>query len=509
MATATNLQSEVQKLLDGLGRMPSIVGELGNVVARLSAAFSPLQAALSKLSSFGDDDTVLESANNQSQKMLVSATDRNTVAVSRLAVAIDRMNAMAGGIGRMNLPRATPVEGDGGGVPGAAAGGMSTLGKLAAVAAVAAAAIGVMVVGINLAEREFQKLQSLVKLFNPAVIQTFQFALDNLGATIGRAFVPMFQAATGVVREWTAALAPVIQQLTPVIQQLSDGFREIASNLFRTLAGVLRAMIPLVQRWGEQLLLIAQIGEPIRAQMAMFIRGLLLAVRVMYELSGLGTIVRVLTKLMEAWSKVFTVLESAFDIMETVVNSLVDSFMAIFETLIPFKSIMDALGKAVQTVIRNMYVFAIMMAKFLGLDGVVNALLDSIAKKTMKGDTAAQTPQLKTIEQLSKDMALAASTAVGAAGKGGVRNEQEFWKQTLEQMREAERNGVSIKQILIEIRDKLNPFGRGGQQAEAPPGPANPGPGGVGGGMNLLDFGMALINPAWGGRALAKGLGFN
>ena len=82
--------------------------------------------------------------------------------------------------------------------------------------------VSVFVVGINMAEREFQKIVGLVKLFNPGVVQMFQFALDNLGATIGRAFVPVVQAATGVVREWTAALAPVIQRLTPIMQEFSN-----------------------------------------------------------------------------------------------------------------------------------------------------------------------------------------------------------------------------------------------------------------------------------------------
>ena len=533
MATATNLQSELQKILDGLGDMPGIVGKLGDVVAKLAAALNPLQGAISRLLSLGDaDDTVLESASAKSQTLLVAATDRNVVATSRLTAAVDRLTALLTRTALPALPQATPVAGGGGGAGGGAGSAAGMLGRLAATAAVAAAAIGVMVVGINLAEREFNKLQSLVRLFNPSVIQMFQFAMDNLGATIGRAFVPMFQVATGVLREWTAALAPVIAKLTPIIQELGLTVGNIMVSGMRPFAAVLQSLLPTFRMFAEMTVLNVQVLASLAQVFAPVVRGLLLMGRLFYELTGLGTVVRLLTRVMESFSKVFEVVDEAFTIMETVVNSLVDSFVAFIGALFPLQSMMDALAKSVQMVIRNMYVFAIMLAKFLGLDGVVNALLAQVEGKTKRGDTAAQQTQLKTIEQLSKDMALAASMAGGAAGKGAVVNEQQWWNETLKILQQTAENQItltdvfatgqaSVERMLQSIKDEavsqvgaiidaisaaVNFLmgGSGNKGASAPPGPAGAGVGGVA----PMDIAKALINPLWGGQALAKGMGF-
>jgi len=506
---AATLEDNLKGILDQLGNLPSVVGKLADAASRLADAMTPLWNAVRNLMSSAED-TVVESAQGKSQAATVdainrntAATDKNTNALGRLSGIFERMISLAAQrtgniLGDGKSPLMLGPAGGGGGVPPAEGGGLgsavggaaSMLGKVAAIAGVAGAALGVFVVGINMAEREFQKIVGLVKLFNPGVVQMFQFALDNLGATIGRAFVPVVQAATGVVREWTAALAPVIQRLTPIMQEFSGIIGNLVANAARALGQVLQSMVPLVRQWLQSFQLLLQVGEPLRAQVAIFIRGIAIIGQVLYEMSGLGVIVRVLTRVFEAFSKIMDVVSAAFDIFEVVITTLVDSFAAMLQSILPLQSIMDTLSRAVQFAIRNLYVFSIMLAKLLGLDGVADALIRSVEDKTKKGDTAAQSPQIKSLDQLSKDLALAAASAAGAAGKGGVNSQQEFWKQTLEEMRIAKNNGVSMKDILAAILTELKRLIPGGGNGAPPMGPA-PGAGGPG----LGDAAGVIANP--------------
>ena len=473
---AASLEAEFQKILDGLGDLPGIVGKLGDVVARLASSLTPLMNAIQRLMTLNTSSTATNPAAT-SQSLSNAATDRNTVATSRLTASIEHLIASINKTAMPALPRVNPVPGGGGG-GGAEAVGM--LGRVAAVAAVAAAAIGVLVVGINLAEREFQKIVGLVKLFNPAVVQAFQFALDNLGATIGRAFVPVIQVAAAVVREWTAALAPVIQALVPIMQRFSEAFGNLLAGSMQTFGSVLQSMLPMLTQWLEVLQLSATMMNAFVQPLMIVARAMALFGRVLYEASGLGTVIRILTRVFEAFSKTFEIVEAAFSILEVTITTVVDSIMTMVSSIFPFKDAMDQLTRAVQYAIRNLYVFSVMLAKFLGFDGLADALIASVEGKTRQGDTAAQSPQIKSLEQLSKDLALAAAAAGGAAGQGGINSQQQFWNETLKEMRLAKANGGSMVDILREIRDALkrlaNPFGGG---ANPPPGPAQPGVGGI------------------------------
>lgn len=504
-----SLESELQKLLDGLGEMPGIIGKLGDAVARFANALGPLQAAISRLLSSGS--TATASPAEKSQTLLVSATDRNTVVTSRLSATMEQLIAVMTNTAMPNRPQGTPVPTPPPGAGGAAP--LGAMGRLAAVAAIAAAAIAVFVVGINLAEREFAKLLSLVRLYSPGVVQMFENATANLSATIGHAFVPLIQVATQIAREWASAIAPVMQNLVPIVQRFSDAMGNMLVETLRQFASLLQSSLPVLVAFLE--VFQATMGglNAFLQPLMLAVRGLMLFGRILYEASGLGTVVRILTRVFEAFSKAFEVVEAAFSIVEVVVTSLMDAFMTLLSSLFPVKDIMDMLTRAVQWAIRGLYVFSVMLAKFLGFDGVADALIKSVEDKTKQGDTAAQAPQFKTLEQLGKDLALAAVIATGSTGQGGVKNQQEFWQRTLDEMRHAKNNGGSMITLLQEIRDllKLKP---GENKASAPAGPANPGVGGVpasvaggGGGIPWSDIGGFVANPnAW---LAKKALGFN
>ena len=404
MPTNVSIEDILDDLLEKLGQLPGIIGHLGDIVGRMTSGLTPLFSALSNLA---------------------------------------RFNSGAGNTG----------SGVGGtsSSPGNSTGVGAGLEKLAVGGAVAAAALGALAVSANIVEQQFKKLEGFVRLFNPGITDRFQQSLDNLGATIGSAFVPVFQAATEVVRRWTSILAPVMASLTPIIRQFSDILGNILVKALTQLGSVLNALVPIVSILLEGFSLISEILLNVFNSIGQFIRVLVLVTRVLFELSGLGLAIRTLTKLLEALNAAITIFDEALSILEVVVTSLIDTVMTFAGSLFPIKDIMNKLTDSIQYVIRNMYVFAVMLAKMAGLSNIVDALISHVEGKLKPGETAAQTPQIKSLEQLSKDLALAAAAAGGASGPGGVKNQQEFWAKTLEEMRAAKANGVSIKDLLGEI----------------------------------------------------------
>jgi len=418
----------LNRTLNQLGTLPGIIGGLAQVVNRFTSAMTPVMTALGNVFSH------------------------------------------TGGTG----------GGTGGGGGGGSTGPSAGLGQLAKIAGVAAVAIGAMVASVNIAQDAFQQLTNYVRLFNPGVIVIFQQALDNLGATIGRAFVPLFTDMTVVVRQFTAALAPVMQALVPIMQQFADTIGNILVASIQQFASVLNALIPSINAFLEVMGGISQVFLLVINIVADIIKIAAPLMRLFYELSGMGTMVRILTRVFEALNEVMKVFDAIIEIVSVTFNTLMDTVVALLGSIFPLQKIMDGLAQAVQFVVRNLYVFAVMMAKMAGMTGVVDALIASVEGRLKAGDTAAQSPQMKTIEQLSKDLALAAAAAGGAGGKNGVRNEQEFWQKTLEEMRAAKANGVSITQILQEIKAAiLRMIPGGGAVAAAPPNGGSVGGGGL------------------------------
>lgn len=484
------MEDVLREVLEKLSRLPNAVGELGGIMGRFTASVSPLVAAIGNLMAA---KSVSSAATTSPTTVLAAAVEKNTLAITRLTVLFERMFASAmsrAGGGMLALPPAGGGSGGGmlslpGGSAGGGAGGAgaasSTL-SLAGVAAVAAAALGVLVVAVNILQDGFRKLAGFVQLFNPGVITQFQYAMDNMGATIGRAFVPIFQNMTEVVRRFTSMLAPVMGTLLPVVERFSGIFSNVLVSVLTQYANVMRSMIPLISQTLERMTLFVEIILAAVNVSSLLTRALAIVTRIMYDFSPLGVIIKILVAALEIFNATMTVVTEAMNIFETVVNVLLEAINAFFGNLIPVTGFMERLGYAIQFVIRNMYVFAVLMAKFAGLDGVLNALIASVEDKTKAGDTAAQSPQLKSLDQLAKDLAVAAASAGGASGPNSVKNQQEFWTKTLAEMNEARRNGVSIQTIMLAILDAIKQgfgIGGGGTANAPPPAGGNVGNGGL------------------------------
>jgi hypothetical protein len=433
-------------------------------------------------------DAVLESLSdiNESVGAATDAAHEVTAAVQSLKDVSDQLvnvlEEILQSINGLALEREVPPPQSGSSAAGSPAGRAG--GGVADAANKAAIALGAMTIATNVVEQKFRQFEGYARLFNPGVVIQFQHALDNLGATIGRAFTPMFQIATQVVRQWSATLAPVMAALAPIVREVSVIFANILNPFLRQLGNLLQSSLPIFRVFLELQMMGAQAFLALFNVLAPIVRALMLFGRILFEITGLGLLVRVVTKAFEALNVVLQIVDEALSIVEIVVTTLIDSILTFIGSFFPVEDAMNKLTQAVQWVIRQMYVFAIVLARFFGLTRVMDALIAHVEGKTRPGDTAAQQPQIKGLEQLTKDLALAAAGAGNAGRNGDVRNQQEFWTRTLEEMRAARANGTSIQEFLDRILTELRLMVAGmfripGTGPAAPPQGGQAGPGGV------------------------------
>jgi hypothetical protein len=510
---ASDLTDIFKTVLEKLSALPGVVGTLASTVGRLTSQFTPLVSILNTAT------TAISAANSSSGKgaSSVAAMDRNTAALTKLTTILEGLisaaasrvygssagNALALGGGPRMLG---PAGGGGGGTPsppgssgsGTGTGGAaSALSKIAVAGAVAAAALGTLAVASRAVEDQFAKMVEYVRLFNPGVVEMFQREINNLGATIGRTFVPVIQMATDVVRQWSGTLAPIMASLAPVMRQLSETVGNILGRGMAQLGNIIRAMLPVFNIFLDVVNLVVQALSATLGVVSVVVQGMAMFARALFEVTGLGVILRTVTRMFEAFNIIMQGVSEGMAIIGIVFDALLSSLMGLVDVTGFINSAMAQLRTAVEAMVRGMLVGTIFLAKFVGALGLVNDLIAYAEGKTMKGDTAAQSPAIKGIEQIAKDMALAASTAGGASGLG-VRSQEEFWSKTLQEMREAKKNGMSIQDLVKAILDELKKIATGGMFGGTPSTPPSPpGMGGIGGAIGgglkggAIGFGVA------------------
>ena len=168
--------------------------------------------------------------------------------------------AGGGGLGGLQIPGGVWGKG-GGGFPGAggAGGGIGDIGMaaeggagyLAGAGMAAGAALAVLAAEVAIATRAFHQLQDAVGRANPAVMQRFELVMNDTIATVGRAFVPVMEFATDVVRDIGDVLANVLpsskdvrdflNELRPILSDLKGVFMDLAPVIKEGFVGTLRA----------------------------------------------------------------------------------------------------------------------------------------------------------------------------------------------------------------------------------------------------------------------------
>lgn len=327
---------------------------------------------------------------------------------------------------------------------GFAAAGIA-LGALAAAAAAVAVA--------------FAEIQKAVQAFSPATMEQFNKAIDNFNATIGAAFVSTIVDLTEAIRQATGAIAPLLDSLKPTIQELSDIFANYLVAYVKLAANEFSAFIPIIKILADAFNPLLQVVLLIENGFVLLIRAFALVLEVFLGLSPIGPLLKGLGAVLEVVNNAFQIFQEALSIAQIFIESLIEAVRGFVESLLPGKDIFKSLNDAIHSVIKNLYLMAIGIAKFLGLTGVVDNLIKHLENKANPSTkTAAQPAQIKGFEQIAKDIALKAASA-GGGGAGGVESDREHWRETAEAAKSLAANTESFQQtlerILNEIKDKL------------------------------------------------------
>lgn len=131
---------------------------------------------------------------------------------------------------------------------GALAGTLSAVGRVARPVAGAFAAVhGAMAGAAGAAVAFGNSLLSFISKANPAAMQRFQLAVNDLFATIGAALIPVFELLTALVRTVADAMTlmiPVGHQLAAALQPVFELLGEAIAKYIGFLAQVLKAIVP-------------------------------------------------------------------------------------------------------------------------------------------------------------------------------------------------------------------------------------------------------------------------
>jgi phage-related protein len=467
--TDADIKTGVNAIGQAVGRIP-LVGDVIRVALdpaiKIFETFSKIQSDKKKSSEKKTStDKTNTTATTQTTSpipdtsALSSVIERLIAAINSATAAISKGSAPKGTTeahtlpqpATPNLPGNTPAPAPGGGKGGAggagkaaagAEGGLAEAGAAFAGAAVAVAALAVAV------EQAFSKIQSAVAAFSPATIELFNQSLDNFNATVGKAFVPIFQDLTQVVQQATSAIAPLMDQIRPIVQQFADSLGNFLVKYIQQAADRFQAIIPIIDLLAKAFEPVFEIVTALGNVFTLLFQEILLVVTTLLKLSGIGVLLQGIAAAFKIFNEAFSVVREGFNILATVVNTLVDGFLGLFTGLFPIKEIFDSFHKAVQQVIKSLYIFAIQLAKSLGLNSVVGAILKSLEGKNAKGEQAAGPASIQTYESLSKNLALKAASAVGGGSGGGVTSEQDFWKQVLEDAKAAAESTKDFKEIV-------------------------------------------------------------
>ena len=279
----------------------------------------------------------------------------------------------------------------------AAAGGMS--GALGAITGAVMGPLGQLAGAVG----------PFVAALNPSLMRLFNQALRDLMATFGVALTPAIQHISALFNELSATIAPAMRALAPIID-----------NLMSILEGTL---VPVIGIIADAFVALSPVIELVTSIMA---------------------------SIAEAMRVFYTVLRSALQVIWEVVKNLFGG--------VDLKGAAEGIRDVIHQLTKYFVQFAAYVAKALGyLDPFAKALEKNL--KDLEGQrpgqkAAPENVRVTGLEQISKDLAVAAFAAQGAGGQR-KKSEAEFLEELIKEVREVQKNGQTLSQFLDTMGDKI------------------------------------------------------
>lgn len=317
-------------------------------------------------------------------------------------------------------------------------------GKLGGVVGLAISGLTQIAEGI---QAFIQKLVPFVQALSPSTIELFNLALQNINATIGQAFLPLFNDLIQVFRVVNKVIAPLFEALVPIVQSLADIFSSGLIKVVRVVIDTLQTFIPLLDTLTNAFSAVTEIVLVVVNALGGILKIVAALALLAYHFSGLAGIVQIINVLLQGLNGILTIINDAFNIVMIALGDLAKALNFDF-----FKDTMKDFNRGIQEVIKSLYVFAIKLAKTFGADSIADAIVKSLEKKAdATGKTAAQSASIKDFESLAKEIAVKAAGA--GVGGGTALDALDYAKLTLEAAKEARDSTTSL---LTDIKNELN-----------------------------------------------------
>lgn len=251
--------------------------------------------------------------------------------------------------------------------------------------------------------------QSFVSALQPALVEQFGRALNDLQATIGVAFTGIFEQAIGLFRSVSAALLPVFQALKPVVDELVSTVLAVLKSSMATVTPILLAVVPLLRLVADVLGLLVAVMQPV-------ITAFNLVTQVLT--SVIGSVLNILVaaiepfvKLIEAFANGLQDVLNLFSVMLRVLFDMFNDFVKSFAGT-EFQDLIKQVTDAFRELLKAIVIAAVKLSMLAGNTNFAQRLRDAL---NAQGQTAAGQTSLKSLEQIGKDLALASTNAAGTS----------------------------------------------------------------------------------------------
>lgn len=375
--------------------------EAQDALAKAQEAASAKALAQRKVDAKAEHDAAIKATTTPKVKVPGSTAQALATPAAPTAVPAGGMKAAGGAIAKA-----------GGAAASAAAGGMA-----AGAAALAAAPVAFLEIVQGLAG----KIGSFVDAVNPGIMVQLDMATRDLTAVIGTALAPIMQAIVPIIKDLASALLPVARLVAETFGRIIESLQPAIDAITEIFFVAAATLMPIVEMVGDIFTTIA----PIFTALAAVAKAIWLA---------FGSLVTALVGIMRDLFgfNVGDVLKDFAEGVQVAMNNLIAVLVRGIASLLKFFGFTSALS--------NLTKF------FKGL---------AAPKASAEGIAAAQNAQVKSIESVGRDAALAAVIAsVVPGGKAGKKPE-DFYADMVTELEGIGGNGTDLVAAINALPAKI------------------------------------------------------
>lgn len=424
-AEATEAEAMAQALQSPTQAMAQALDDARKATAAAAAEYqTAVQAAADA------DQDLAEAQEAASAKALAQrkadAKAEHDAAMKATVAPKAKMPGSAGqGLATPTAPGAVPAAGAKSAI-GAAGGTMAKAGGAAAsaaggMAAGAAALAAAPVAFLEMVQGLAGKIGSFVDAVNPGIMVQLDMATRDLTAVIGTALAPIMQAIVPIIKDLASALLPVARLVAETFGRIIESLQPAIDAITEIFFVAAATLMPIVEMVGDIFTTIA----PIFTALAAVAKAIWLA---------FGTLVTALVGIMRDLFgfNVGDVLKDFAEGVQVAMNNLIAVLVRGIASLLKFFGMTSALS--------NLTKF------FKGL---------AAPKASAEGIAAAQNAQVKSIESVGRDAALAAVIAsVVPGGKAGKKPE-DFYADMVTELEGIGGNGTDLVAAINALPAKI------------------------------------------------------